>query len=234
MTVQEKQTLKQFTTFCKNQIDIEDPRYQYSIGYTTLILNLLELKNPVIKKKDVKNKLDEVLVSKDLQNTFLSNIAKLSSYDKNNLYFIIRPNGNRYLSKVSSKDAEILTNYILNNYKYIEEAKKDTDRESKTEESIKYIRVEKEAVYKGGMMQMQEYIASNLNLPETVKTFSGKVLVRFVVLEDGSIDSIEIKQNIPNELKTEIERVFKNMPKWIPAKAGNENVKSWQVVPISF
>lgn len=97
-----------------------------------------------------------------------------------------------------------------------------------------YKAVEKKAVYKGGNSKLREYIFQNLNVPESVESFSGRVIVNFVITQDGSIEDITVKPNVPIELETEIIRVFKNMPKWTPAQSDGRNLRMRNTFPIYF
>lgn len=58
--------------------------------------------------------------------------------------------------------------------------------------------------------------------------------MNFVVYENGSVINVEIKQTIPIELKNEIEKLFKNMPKWQPAQSNSKNVKMLKSIPLNF
>lgn len=141
---------------------------------------------------------------------------------------------NKYTEQQQLAIGVTIGKYIRKNFKYIPETPKQAESETKKQESIKYIAIEKEAVFKGGDKKLQEYIFQNLNIPESAQNFSGKVNVSFVIIEDGSIDNISIKPNVPNELQTEIERVFKNMPNWTPAQSQGKNIKMKKSFPLTF
>ncbi|WP_143736431.1 energy transducer TonB [Moheibacter sediminis] len=109
-----------------------------------------------------------------------------------------------------------------------------SNSDTQNEKPIIYTAIEKEAVFKGGDSKLNQYISQHLNIPESAHNFSGKVIVNFVVNEDGSVSNIEIKQTIPIELKNEIEKLFKNMPNWTPAKSEGKNVKMRKIFPVLF
>lgn len=235
---EEKEALTEFVKFCKTQFEI-DNLYKDNQHYSVIILNALGYDTDAINvtKSEVFKKLDEVLKNDEARKSFLSFFAKIGNNDYNLIYFSIKPATNSYYrSKIelSAKNADILTTYIINHYYYIPETPKQAESETKKQESIKYIAIEKEAVFKGGEKKLQEYIFQNLNIPESTQNFSGKVNVNFVIMEDGSIDNISIKPNVPNELHTEIERVFKNMPKWTPAQSQGKNIKMKKSFPLTF
>ena len=94
--------------------------------------------------------------------------------------------------------------------------------------------------YPGGMEAMKQYISDNLVVPEKYKEMDAKavyrVLIRFVVAEDGSITQVETVKPEPakKDLNDEAVRVVKGMPKWIPGKVEGKPVKVKYVLPILF
>jgi hypothetical protein len=234
MKNEEKQALNQFIEFCKLQVRI-DNLYKDNAGYSILILNALGFDTGalIVKQSEIDNKLNNVLKNDENKKSFLSFFARIGNNDYQRVYFMVKPATDSYYRskiQISAKDAKILTNYILNNYKHIQEQPKDVIRETENEEPIFYTSCEKGAVFKGGNSKLNEYIRSNLTIPKSAQEFSGNVIILFVVSKEGSVINIEIKSRtgteIPTELKAEIERVFTNMPKWTPAICGGNNSNS--------
>jgi TonB family protein len=63
----------------------------------------------------------------------------------------------------------------------------------------------------------------------------GRVIVRFVVEKDGTIDRINILKGVNPELDAEAFRVVKLLPKFEqPGFADNKPVAVWYIVPITF
>lgn len=238
MNKQEKEALKEYVKFCKTQFEI-DNLYKDNQHYSVIVLNALgyDMGAFSVTKNEVFKKLDNVLNDEKARKLFLSFFARIGKNDYTLIYFTIKPATNSYYRKsieISAKNADILANYIIKHHSYIPETPKQTESDTIEEEPIKYIRVEKEAVYKGGSSKMREYIFQNLNVPESAQNSSWKVIVSFVITQDGSIEDITVKPNVPIELETEIIRVFKNMPKWTPAQSDGKNVKMRKTCPISF
>jgi hypothetical protein len=240
MKKEEKQSLKHFVEFCKLQVKI-DNLYKENDGYSVLILNALgfETETLIIKQSEIDNKLNNVLKNDENRKSFLSFFARIGNNDYQRVYFMVKPATDSYYRskiQISAKDAEVLTNYILNNYKHIQEQPKEVIRETETEEPIIYTSCEKEAVFKGGNRKLQEYINSNLNIPKSAQEFSGKLIIQFVVSNEGLVSNIEVKAKteIPTELKEEIEKVFISMPKWTPAICGGKNSNSKQNYPLTI
>ncbi len=80
------------------------------------------------------------------------------------------------------------------------------------------------------------YLGDNLHYPEMArqKNKEGRVLVKFVVNEDGSISDVELMKGFNDECDKEAMRVVRNMPKWIPGKVDGKNVKVYFTLPLRF
>ncbi|MBS1778974.1 MAG: energy transducer TonB [Bacteroidetes bacterium] len=84
---------------------------------------------------------------------------------------------------------------------------------------------------------LNEYLAKNLEYPEEAmqKGIQGRVLVKFIVTEKGTLDSIHtIGPVLGGGLEDEAIRVIKNMPLWKPGKQNGRPVKVYYTQPLSF
>ncbi|MCX6254730.1 MAG: TonB family protein [Bacteroidia bacterium] len=99
-----------------------------------------------------------------------------------------------------------------------------------------FIKVEEMPVFPGGDAALLKYIAENLRYPaEAIENnIQGKVILRFVVTQDGSVDRIEILRGINILLDEEAIRVVSSLPKWKPGKQNGKPVPVWFFVPVSF
>ena len=90
--------------------------------------------------------------------------------------------------------------------------------------------------YPGGEEALYKYIAENIHYPEQAKAdgIEGKVFVRFIVTEDGSIVNAYVAHGVGGECDEEALRVIKSMPKWIPATYEGKHVAVEYVVPINY
>ena len=94
--------------------------------------------------------------------------------------------------------------------------------------------------YVGGMDAMKAYIQENLTVPEKYLNMTSKaeyrVLVQFVVAEDGSITEVQTVKPEPAkaDLNEEAIRVVKGMPKWKPGTMDGKPVKVRYMLPILF
>lgn len=80
------------------------------------------------------------------------------------------------------------------------------------------------------------FLGENIVYPPAAKEkkTEGKVLVRFVVDDEGNVKDPFIAKSPDTLLSAEVLRVVKLMPKWKPAMQGNEAVCVLMTVPVSF
>lgn len=99
------------------------------------------------------------------------------------------------------------------------------------EESIIYISSPM-PTYPGGEREMLKFISENLKYPNTDTCVQGRVVIRFLIKIDGTIDSINVIRKVHPLFDQEAMRVVKLMPKWIPVK--NYPMDTWFTLPITF
>lgn len=96
---------------------------------------------------------------------------------------------------------------------------------------------ETQPTYEGGDNGLIMDIFKLLNYPDAAKerNIQGRVLIRFVIFEDGTITAPRVI-NEPNFLLAkEALRVLSILPKkWIPAVIDNKKVKSFYILPVTF
>lgn len=112
----------------------------------------------------------------------------------------------------------------------------DLELEEETTEQLFEI-VESHASFYGGQDNLYAFFASNFQYPKKVldENLSGRVFVGFTVLSDGSVSRPKfLTENIQPEVKSELERVFTLMPKWVPATQRGKNVEESLIVTIFF
>jgi protein TonB len=83
---------------------------------------------------------------------------------------------------------------------------------------------------------INSYLAANMRYPEAAREAgtAGKVVIRFIVNEDGSISGAEIIRGIGGGCDEEALRVIKSMPKWKPGKQNGRAVKVYFMLPVLF
>jgi TonB family protein len=93
------------------------------------------------------------------------------------------------------------------------------------------------AVFPGGMQELYNFLGKNIRYPREARDakWVGTVQIRFVVNQDGAVDSVEVQRSSSySTLDEEAVRVVKMMPKWIPERVKGEPVASYYNLPIKF
>ncbi|MDY4538844.1 MAG: energy transducer TonB [Prevotella sp.] len=94
--------------------------------------------------------------------------------------------------------------------------------------------VEQMPSFPGGISALMKFLEKNIHYPDNKASVSGRVIVRFQINEDGSIDKVRIAKSLFPEFDEEAIRVVKAMPRWIPGKLMGERVKVSYTLPITF
>lgn len=96
--------------------------------------------------------------------------------------------------------------------------------------------VEQMPQFPGGSAKLMEYIKSNLHYPAEAKQkgVSGRVVIQFIVNEDGRISDAKVIRPIEPTLDAEALRVIQGMPAWEPGRQNGKAVRVKYNVPVSF
>ena len=80
------------------------------------------------------------------------------------------------------------------------------------------------------------FLSTNIKYPVEAqkKGISGRVIVQFVIMEDGTLDQAKVIRGVDPLLDEEALRVVKSMPKWKPGMDRGEAVKVRFTAPIMF
>ncbi|WP_337042375.1 energy transducer TonB [Emticicia sp. 17c] len=99
-----------------------------------------------------------------------------------------------------------------------------------------YEQVDQTPEYPGGMPALVDFIGKNLKYPSEAhkNKIEGKVLVKLLIEEDGTISETEIMKGLGHGCDQEVTRVIKLMPKWKPGKKDNAFVRTSLVLPVMF
>jgi TonB family protein len=99
-----------------------------------------------------------------------------------------------------------------------------------------YQKVDVMPVYPGGNEALLKYIIDSTHYPKDAKiqNIQGKVLVRFVVNANGSVQDVSVLKGVSPSLDTESVRIVKTLPKFKPAELEGKTVPVWYVIPIQF
>jgi TonB family protein len=98
--------------------------------------------------------------------------------------------------------------------------------------------VDKYPEYEGGNYELLNFIGQNTRYPEQAKenNITGRVILSFVVMSDGSIQGFKFLKRVNFLLDLEAIRVVSSIPpnKWSPAEIGDKKVNSQVAIPITF
>ena len=99
-----------------------------------------------------------------------------------------------------------------------------------------YSVIEQMPQFPGGEAELLGYIGKNLKYPVIAQEngIQGKVIVRFVVTKNGSVDKVEVVRQLDPACDREAIRVIRSLPKFIPGKQNGVNVSVWYTLPITF
>ena len=96
--------------------------------------------------------------------------------------------------------------------------------------------VEEMPQFPGGMGEAMRFLAKNIRYPaESQKAkIEGRVIVQFVVKEDGKVSDVKVVRSVSPDLDAEAIRVVSMMPEWIPGKQRGKAVSVKYTMPIMF
>jgi TonB family protein len=96
--------------------------------------------------------------------------------------------------------------------------------------------VEENPQFPGGEAGLIRFLQTNIVYPQNAleQKIQGKVLLRFVVNEDGSVSDVKVVRSVCPDLDREAWRVVKLLPRFIPGKRNGQPVKVYFNLPIVF
>lgn len=99
-----------------------------------------------------------------------------------------------------------------------------------------FIDTEQMPGFPGGDTALMKWLRENTNYPAgaVARSIQGRVVVRYVILSDGSITDVQIVKSLDRDCDREAIRVVEAMPKWIPGKQGGKPVNVYFTLPIVF
>ena len=108
----------------------------------------------------------------------------------------------------------------------------DPEQEDKVYEAIVDVR----PTFPGGDEKLMEWISQHLQYPQNAynSTIQGRVIVQFLVKEDGSVGNARIIRPVFPTLDEEALRVVATLPKFKPAILDGKAVEYWFTLPIIF
>jgi TonB family protein len=125
---------------------------------------------------------------------------------------------------------------VLSEVTVKQEAKSDPGKKGDLNQSKEFTVVEQQPQFPGGMDELGKFLSSAIVYPsEAAKDHvEGKVLVSFIVNENGYIREPRILKGIGHGLDEEALRVVLKMPRWEPGLQGGEPVAVQYNLPVNF
>lgn len=119
---------------------------------------------------------------------------------------------------------------------------KETDEQTppnvaeQAEEPIQFRIVEQYPEFPGGMTEYMKWLTRNLRYPDIARSqkIQGKVVVQFIVNQDGTIADAKVVKSVNPHLDREAMRVIRMMPSWKPGIQDNKPCRTMVAVPIVF
>ena len=108
--------------------------------------------------------------------------------------------------------------------------------EEEVEEQQIFQVVEEMPEFPGGMAECMKFLSKNIKYPpiSAENGIQGRVIVQFVVNQDGSIVDPVVVRGVDSHLDKEALRVISMMPKWKPGKQRGKAVRVKYTVPVMF
>ncbi len=99
-----------------------------------------------------------------------------------------------------------------------------------------YTFAEQNPEFLGGDGQLLKFIKSNMRYPQMEKDnhIEGQVLVRFVINEEGKVESPTITKSVSYGLDREAIRLVKLLPAFVPGHSQGKAVKVYFNLPVEF
>ena len=96
--------------------------------------------------------------------------------------------------------------------------------------------VDKEPAYPGGAVALLSDISKSIRYPKVCKDngIEGRVLVGFVVEQDGSISDVTAVKRVQPNLNSEAERVVRSLRRWTPGSIQGQPVRVQMAVYVDF
>ena len=142
--------------------------------------------------------------------------------------------------QIADNDANVQESTIQSNedkgqaveIKYVPEV---VEEEEVEEQQIFQV-VEEMPEFPGGMAECLKFLAKNIKYPTIAQEngVQGRVIVQFVVNQDGSIVDPVVVRSVDPYLDKEALRVIQMMPKWKPGKQRGKAVRVKYTVPVTF
>jgi len=96
--------------------------------------------------------------------------------------------------------------------------------------------VEEMPEFPGGQSELMKFLQGNIQYPPDARAAGaeGRVVVQFIVNEDGKISDITILRGVYPSCDSEVLRIISKMPAWTAGKQNGNKVKVYFKLPVMF
>ncbi len=81
---------------------------------------------------------------------------------------------------------------------------------------------------------MFDFIYKNLKIPPSCNYINGKIIIEFVVTEDGKVENVKIKRSASPELDKEFVLSIEHFPDFLPGTINGYPVRSLFTLPLNI
>lgn len=138
---------------------------------------------------------------------------------------VTRISSQRYVSEI----AEYRNNKLISNKRWTEMGEKAINNV--------FAVVDLPPSFADGEEALFEFLQKNIFYPQEAKekNIQGTIFIRFIVMENGEIEEVEVLRGVHPSLDNEALRVVNlTSGKWSPGKINGEPIRTWFVFPIKF
>jgi protein TonB len=94
---------------------------------------------------------------------------------------------------------------------------------------------ERDPEFPGGVEALRKFLFKNLVTPDALNVDEKKIVqIKFKIDKDGSVTTFEILTSGGHEFDSEVVRVCKKMPRWVPAIQNGIHVPVNFILPVTF
>lgn len=99
-----------------------------------------------------------------------------------------------------------------------------------------FVTYEQQPEFPGGVKALMEHIKANTRYPQEAKSrgIQGRVIVRFIVEEDGTLTGEQVLEPVDPQLDAEAIRIARSMPKWRPGRLAGKPIRTRFSFPVTF
>lgn len=103
-----------------------------------------------------------------------------------------------------------------------------------TPKAIPSLYVEEPPKYPGGNKALDTFIDKNLSWPQADFCFTGRLIVSFIIEENGQPYNVKITNFNCNLCEREVRKMFNLMPRWEPGRNNKKTVRTLLYIPINY